>query len=480
MALAEGRRNERHAGERVRGRWESVVNLKAAKSSQRLRLSTILPFAAPSLPLYALGVVVFVYLPPYFAGHLKVGLTLVGSVWMLVRLIDIPVDLALATAMDHTRTPLGRYRVWLMVGGPALMLALYKLFMAPVGFSGLYLTVWLLVMYLGTSIVGLAHVSWGATLATRYHERSRLFGVVAAVGVSGTMMALLVFILGGKFGRSDAQSVQDAGWFLILMLPPTIALAAARTPETIAPETDAKTLALKDILPILLRPDLMRLFVAQMALTLGPGWMSAIYLYFFRSSRGFSTGEATILLAVYILSGIPGSLLTAAVARRIGKHRTLMITTAAFSLGVISVIIVPKHNLLASAPSLILTGMMAAGFDLTVRAMLADIGDEVRLAHGKERSSLLYATNGMASKIASAFSIGLTYPLLAMLGFNPADGAANTAAAIANLERAFLIGPIIFVMLGGACVIGWKLDARRQGEVRDALEARDAELEGAG
>jgi hypothetical protein len=31
-------------------------------------------------------------------------------------------------------------------------------------------------------------------------------------------------------------------------------------------------------------------------------------------------------------------------------------------------------------------------------------------------------------------------------------------------------------MLGGACVIGWGLDARRQGEIRDALQLRDAEL----
>jgi hypothetical protein len=29
-------------------------------------------------------------------------------------------------------------------------------------------------------------------------------------------------------------------------------------------------------------------------------------------------------------------------------------------------------------------------------------------------------------------------------------------------------------MLGGACFIGWKLDARRHGEIRAALDARDA------
>jgi hypothetical protein len=34
-------------------------------------------------------------------------------------------------------------------------------------------------------------------------------------------------------------------------------------------------------------------------------------------------------------------------------------------------------------------------------------------------------------------------------------------------------------MLGGACVIGWRLDAARHGEIRAELEARDAELDAA-
>jgi len=445
--------------------------------AHRLSLATILPFSTPALPVYALGVVVFVYLPPYFAGHLKVGLTLVGAVWMLVRLIDIPVDVGLAVVMDRTRTPLGRYRAWLLLGVPVLMLGLYKLFMAPVGFSAIYLTVWLLVMYLGNSIVTLAHLAWGATLATRYHERSRLFGVITAVGVTGTMAALAIFIVGPSLGRTDAQSVQDVGWFLIALLPVTILLAATRTRERIAPDLGAPSFAARDYWRVLRNPAVLRLFLAQMALTLGPGWMSATYLYFFKASRGFSTGQATILLAVYILAGIPGSLLTAAVSRRLGKHRTLMVATTAFSLGVITILLVPKGDLLATVPSMAGVGAMAAGFDLMIRAMLADVGDEVRLAQDKERISLLYATNLLASKIAAAFSIGLTYPLLAALGYDPAEGVVNTHAAITNLERAFLIGPIIFVMLGGACFFGWRLDARRQGEIRDQLDARDARLQ---
>ncbi|HEY1448561.1 MAG TPA: hypothetical protein VGF33_08485, partial [Caulobacteraceae bacterium] len=80
-------------------------------------------------------------------------------------------------------------------------------------------------------------------------------------------------------------------------------------------------------------------------------------------------------------------------------------------------------------------------------------------------------------KIAAAGAIGLTFPLLQALGFNPGEGAVNTPAAIHNLDMAFLIGPIVFVMLGGACVIGWRLNAARHDQIRAELQARDQELE---
>src|SRR5476649_2205383 len=113
-----------------------------------------------------------------------------------------------------------------------------------------------------------------------------------------------------------------------------------------------------------------------------------------------------------------------------------------------------------------------------INAMMADVGDEIRLRQGRERISLLYAVLTFASKIAAAFAIGLTFPLLSRLGYNAAEGAHNSAQALAGLQVAFLSGPIIFVILGGVCVIGWKLDARRHAGVRAELDARDAALDG--
>ena len=449
-------------------------------AGSRLSLPTILGFSVANFPLGCLAVAVAVYLPPYFASHLGVSLAVVGSAWMVVRLVDILVDPVLGVVMDRTKTRFGRYRFWMAVGTPILMVSVYALFLAQAGIGLGYLIGWLLVYYLATSILGLGHSAWGANLATNYHERSRVFGVVATLGVIGAVAVLLIPILAESFGRSSATAVRDMGWAIFWIAPITIAICVFTTREPITVDlAPGETFKFSEYAGLLLKPDLMRLFLAQMCLTLGPGWMSALYLFFFVEARGYTTAVASILLLVYVIAGLVGAPLTAMLAQRFGKHRTLMVTSTLYSLGLCMVLITPKGNVPAALPALFWCGFMAAGFDLMIRAMLADVGDQVRLEQGKERISLIYALNTLAAKIATAFSIGLTFPLLGWLGYVAKEGYHNTPQAIYRLEWVYIAGPIFFVMLGGFCVTGWKLDAKRHGEIRAELERRDAQASGA-
>lgn len=446
----------------------------SSAGADRLPLSRIMAFSTLSLPLGALAVAIAVYLPPYFASHLGVSLTVVGGAWALVRILDLFVDPVLGMVMDRTRTPFGRYRLWTVIGAPILMIALYALFEAPKGVGGVYLIGWLLVMYLGQSILVLGQSAWGATLSPAYHERSRLFGALAAVGVVGAAVVLLIPIAGEHAGQSEGGSVQAMGWFMIWLTPIAAALVAWRVPEQVAAATSHETFKMKDYWSLIVKPDLVRLYLAQIALTLGPGWMSALYIFFFTDSRGYSAEQASILLLVYVLAGVVGAPATAALARKLGKHRALMVTTTAYSLGLCTVMVLPKGSVPWGVPVMFWCGAMASGFDLMIRAMLADVADEVRLEQGQERISLIYALNTLAYKIAAAFAIGLTFPLISRLGYVATAGAHNTPDAIHSLELAYIVGPIVFVMLGGVCVLGWRLDEARHAEVRRKLEERDA------
>ena len=113
-------------------------------------------------------------------------------------------------------------------------------------------------------------------------------------------------------------------------------------------------------------------------------------------------------------------------------------------------------------------------FPLRDWAVVAAFCDAVRLQQGKHRVGLLYAMITSTQKIASALSIGLTFTLLGLIGYKADEHVTNTAAAISGMELVYIIGPIVFVMLGGACFFGYKLDSRRHAEICAELEARDA------
>ncbi|HUO11697.1 MAG TPA: MFS transporter, partial [Caulobacteraceae bacterium] len=139
--------------------------------------------------------------------------------------------------------------------------------------------------------------------------------------------------------------------------------------------------------------------------------------------------------------------------------------------------LMPKGALLPAAVLMALLGFLAAGFQLLGRAMCADVGDAIRLKMGKNRQSLLFAMMTSAEKIAGALAITFSFTILGFVGYQAKDGAHNTPASIHNLELVYILGPIFFVMLGGACYLGYKLDHKRHAEIREALDARDTMIE---
>jgi Na+/melibiose symporter-like transporter len=335
-----------------------------------------------------------------------------------------------------------------------------------------YLIGWLFIYYIGTSVILLSHASWASVIAEKYHERSRVFGSIQVVSI---IAATAVLIVPSLMHSTSAQGdVRAMGWFIFLVTPLGVALAVARTPERIVRDVHTERFGLRDYWEMVSRPDMRRIIVADFCLALGPGWMSAIYLFYFHDARGFSWDLARYLLAIYIVAGVIGAGVLSWLAMRLGKHRTLMIASTGYSLGLMSMAFLPKGLFAPVAFFMFVMGFLAAGFPLLDRAMVADVGDAVRLQQGKHRVGLLYAMITSTQKIASAFSIGLTFVLLGLIGYKADEHATNTAAAIGGMELVYIIGPIVFVMLGGACFIGYKLDSARHADICAELEARDA------
>ena len=445
---------------------------QATTAAPSISLPRVMSFASASIPIQALVLAISVHLPRYFASHVGLELAVVGAAFAMVRLVDIPIDAVLGMAMDRTRSRFGRYRLWLALGTPVLMAGLYLILQADRSTSQLGLAGMLLFLYIGYSMVYLSHLAWGGVLGPTYQQRNRIFGAIIGLGVAGAVAVLLIPIVMERLHYSDGEGVRAMVWFIILALPATALLVLSTTRETLTVESPHK-LRLADYAVLLRRGNVLRLLAADLCAILGPGWMAALYLFYFKDSRGFDTAAANVLLMVYIAAGFVGAPCAAWLGNRIGKHRALMTATTIYSLGLILTPFLPAGNFAAFAPCMFVVGAMQTAFVVMIRAITGDIADEIRLENGREWMGLMYALTIGTTKIASGLS-ALTFVLLQAVGYQARAGAVNTPEAINALQLIYIVGPIVFVMIAGACFIGYRLTPERHAEIRSKLAERDA------
>jgi Na+/melibiose symporter-like transporter len=455
----------------------------------QMSLPQIFAFAMPAIATAGLGIMMGLFMPRYFAQHLGLSLLAIGGTLSLVRIIDIFFELPMGWAMDHTRTAIGRYRPWYVIGVPILALSVYMLFVNSAGgMTTGYLFLWYFILSIGTSIMTLAHQAWAATLATDYHQRSRVFGWLTAVATTGSVGILalpaltrqdlnlgFVTIPAVHLNLGQSSTVTMVGWAIVIGLPILAVLSALLSPEPRTKDIHREQVDWRDYWNMIRRPTAIRLVLGDLFLTLGPGLTSPIYIFFFTTVKHFSAIDCATLLIFYIGAPFVGAPLWARVARILGKHRTLQFGTLVYAITQTTLMILPAGTFWPHAAGMFAVGLSNAGFGLMIRAMLADYSDELRLEQGVQRVSLLYSFVGVTLKLGSSLNTGITFAILAAVGFQAAEGARNTPGAIFGLSMTYLFAPIVFVVIGGLFFFGYKLDETRHREIRDALDERDAE-----
>lgn len=434
---------------------------------------TLAAFAAPCLPLAALGLPLVVHLPAYYHSELGLSLSVVGTAWFVVRMLDLAFDPIFGGVMDRTRTRLGRFRFWFAIGTPVVLLGAWLLFMARPGVTATYLWASLVIIYVGQSMTTLAHMSWASVLSPGYNERSRVYGWWQAANVLGMIIVLALPALLEKFGGfSRAEGVRVMGWFIILLLPLSLGLAVWRVPEPmVVAEKDRS--GLREYLDLFKRASVRRLLAADIIINTGPAITGSLFFFYFLTIKGFASADAGLLLLAYFVGAFLGGPLWTRLSYRLGKHQTLALAGVVYAGISFSVLFTPVGNFGLGAVLMLLAGLPFSAGPFLLRSMMADVADEERLLTRKDRTGLLYAILTGSIKIGSALAVFVTYQGLALFGFSDEAGARNSPEALNALQIAFCVVPAILGLAAAAIIRGYPLTSERQAEIRRQLDARD-------
>lgn len=89
------------------------------------------------------------------------------------------------------------------------------------------------------------------------------------------------------------------------------------------------------------------------------------------------------------------------------------------SIGTLSFFIVLQYSFWIMFIVYLLVGVQAGAKDFLMRSIMADAIDQDRVSTGTDRSALYYAMLTLTANVGLAASVGIIYPMLDWVGFDP-------------------------------------------------------------
>ena len=128
-----------------------------------------------------------------------------------------------------------------------------------------------------------------------------------------------------------------------------------------------------------------------------------------------------------------------------------------------------EGDLWDAAALLFVVGIGGGNFAVVPSSMKADVIDLERLESGEDRAGLFFSAWSTATKMVSALGVGISMPLLDLLGVDPT--VTNAPDQVFALQAYFSFVPVAFYALAAYLVVKYPITRSRHHEIREQLAA---------
>lgn len=426
-------------------------------------------YSMVALPIGAMAMPIAIYMPPLYSGSLGLSLATVGLIFTLARVWDLITDPVMGVVIDRYGSRWGQYKHWVALAIPVLMLAVYKVFLPnPSDVSALYLGGWLLVLYVGYTMLSISHNSWGSVLAGDYDERSTIFGWREIFIILGMGLVLAIPAALDLSGETRiTEKVAAMGIFCLILFPLTVIPTLMVVPDKMSVRTE--TIGFQDALDLVrANPTLWRLLFADFTTAFAMSSTAALYIFF--ATYAFELKDhASLALLLYFFAGFLAMPAWLKLAYRMGKIGAIKIAigyTMLLQAGMFFV--TDPGNVVLFWSYTFIAGLAFGAGPTLLHSMMADLTEIDESKTGQKRAGMYFALLATVNKLGGASAVGLTLTLADKL-FNFTPGSANSPEAIHGLLVIFCFAPAAALAITYLPLNRYPLDKEAQSEITQQL-----------
>ena len=459
--------------------------------------ATLRPFGVRDKVGYMLGnvandftfIFASLYLQVFYTDVLGINAGLVGTMFLISRIVDAFTDTAMGRICDKTKaTKNGKFRPWLLRACGPVALASFLMYQAwAVNLSMTLRIVYMFVTYLlwGSICYTCINIPYGSMASVMSNEPDDRASLSTFRGVGSMIPQILVGVVVPMFlytTLEDGTKVANASMFPVIALVMSIAAAACYIicyflcTERVKVTEESKSVSFADTLKALAGNRALIGISLVFICYLGAQMLNqTINNYIFKDYFGDTMG-----LSVMNAAGFAPALLLAPcavpMARKFGKKElgifASILGTVAFGL----LFVIRTTNMwLYTIVNIV--GLLGFGlFNLIIWAFVSDVIDDQEVRTGNRDDGTIYAVCSFARKVGQAIASALGGWSLGWIGYVEGSLSGQTAAVKDGIYNIATMVPMILYLAVGICLIViYPLSKKKVAENTAALKVRRGE-----
>ena len=418
-----------------------------------------LSYTALNFPTSAAGMPIFIFILPYYAGDLGLGLSLVGILFFLGRLTDIVTDPIMGVLIDRFPSKWGKHKHWILISAPIFMVATYLIFLPPTSNpSSLYFFLSLFLVYLSFTLSSITQLSWSTFLAPDYDDRTRLLTLREFMALLGMFCVIVIPAIVELYDTSLSAKVSAIGVFVLIVIPLITINGLYQVPDTKLKKVQSKIEnPFKTFKSFFGNSMLNKIVLAAALIAFCMSLNGALYLIWMDVVMELPEYSSRLMLMYYLVSVFG-----------LGIWRYL-------SIGFIGFFFIRDMDqslkLIAVGSFIVLYGFSFSGPMPLINAIIADISDKLSLENGENISGTVFSYLTTITKVGFALAAVVPYLVLEIFwGFDINLGVENTESSKMAIFYIYTFVPIICYSIASYMLFSHSLGRDEHEKIKSVME----------